>query len=312
MSHEEFSSVEIEASEWLVTMSDRSVSLEDRARFETWLAASPQHERVYRAQKSAWSAVAHMPHLLEDAGRRSAVRRPVVVAVAASLALVAVTAVILFHAGYGAIRYATQVAQIKDVRLDDGTVVTLGASSGIRVAFTESRRHVTLTGGEAFFEVARDTARPFIVNAGDTQVQVLGTQFDVHYGANAVRVAVLEGRVRVEHAAAPRVLTAGEAVVAPKAERIAAVTHVDERDVGAWRSGRLVYVDARLRDVVADVNRYYDGKIELADDRAGDMQLTAAFRADQIDRMLEILISALPLEARRSDGERIVLASRQL
>jgi transmembrane sensor len=73
----------------------------------------------------------------------------------------------------------------------------------------------------------------------------------------------------------------------------------------------MVYVDTRLRDVVADINRYYNGKIEFADDSAGEMQLTAAFRVDQIDRMLEVLQSALPIEATHTADHRIVLSERQ-
>jgi len=66
-------------------------------------------------------------------------------------------------------------------------------------------------------------------------------------------------------------------------------------------------VNARLRDVVADINRYYGGRIEVADPSVGDMQLTTAFRADQIDRVLDVLENALPVQAVRTDGHGIVI-----
>lgn len=326
-----FSRIEIEASEWLVAMSDRTVSLEERAKFESWLKADPEHARIYGAQKSAWHATARMPHLLEEA---LASELPVsssrhspswYAAIAASFALVALAGVLaVSHFGWPwrGTQYETAAAQVKDVKLEDGTLVTLGAASHIDVEFGKGVRRVLLTRGEAFFEVARDTNRPFVVTAGDTQVRVLGTKFDVHYGPRTVRVSVLEGRVEVVKvgeevgAATPhpdarkQVLTAGEAAIAEKSGVIATTASLKSEDLGAWRQGRLVYVDARLRDVVADINRYYDGRIELADDTVGDMQLTAAFRADQIGRMLEVLEGSLPVRVERPDDDRIVLSSR--
>src|SRR5690349_7390940 len=85
----DFSKIEVEASEWLVTMSDRRVSLEDRARFEAWLAMDAEHAKVYEVQKSAWSAIASMPHLLEETYKKRSGRRFVPAAIAASLLVVA-------------------------------------------------------------------------------------------------------------------------------------------------------------------------------------------------------------------------------
>jgi transmembrane sensor len=325
-----FSRIEVEASEWLVAMSDRTVSLEQHARFAAWLNADPERERIYRAQKSAWQAAARMPHLLEAT---AAPRQSTAVskwfslrhaALAASLALVIAGG--LFFADRASLlsrqrEFATTVGQVKDIRLKDGTLVTLGASSQIEVAFGKKERRVALTRGEAFFEVTRDTTRPFLVTAGDTVVRVVGTKFDVHYGPKAVRVSVLEGRVEVMKAgetalvapsspARMQVLTAGEASLTSKSGKIAMANNLNKEDLGAWRQGRLVYVDAHLRDVIADINRYYSGTIELADESVGELQLTTAFRADQIDRMLEVLENALPIKAAHVDANRIVLSSR--
>ncbi|HWK73732.1 MAG TPA: FecR domain-containing protein, partial [Povalibacter sp.] len=80
--------------------------------------------------------------------------------------------------------------------------------------------------------------------------------------------------------------------------------------LGAWRSGRLVYVDARLMDVIADVNRYYDGRIELDAPQVGDLRLTVAFRTDQIDRMLDMLTRALPIQVEHVGARQIRLSMR--
>lgn len=319
--------MEIEASEWLVAMSDRTVSLDRHAEFQAWLRQDPEHERVYGVQKAAFHAVSGMPHLLEE--ERSAKTNAIAVqrrnwryVAAASVMLVLGAAIFAASSffGFGAgSDFETATAQVKDVRLDDGTLVTLGAESRMTVEFHRHERRVQLMRGEAFFEVARDSTRPFFVSAGDTVVRVLGTQFDVHYGEKAVRVAVLEGRVEVVKAGRPetaasapvkrRTLTAGEAVVTTQAGEIAVASPVAQQELGAWRQGRLVYVDTRLRDVVADLRRYYDGEIELADEAVGDMQLTVAFRADQLDGALAGIEAAIPVQARH-EGRRIVFSAR--
>lgn len=322
-----FSRIECEASEWLVAMSDRTVSLEQRLRFESWLNADAEHERIYQAQKTAWTAVKRMRQVFGDTVSELQPRerrlKATPFAMAASLALVAVGLFVgngaaLFNADES---YATQVGQVKDIKLSDDTLVTLGASSRIDVDFSEHERRVVLTQGEAFFEVTRDTSRPFFVTAGATLVRVVGTKFDVHYSSRSVRVSVAEGRVEVMQAAgkAPvratgehqiHVLTAGNAALAESSGRVVATDTVDQEDLGAWRMGRLVYVDSRLRDVVDDINRYYDGRIELADEAIGDTQITTAFRVDQIDRMLEVLQGALPVRATQTSDGRIIISEK--
>jgi transmembrane sensor len=320
-----FSSIEEQASEWLVLLSERTVSLDARARFQDWLRADPEHARVYEAQKAAFHVASGMGHLLEEtqAEIASHSRNYRLAAIAAGVVVALLLGAFSAHrlGWLGGVRpFETRVAQVKDIELADGTRVTLGARSHLDVQFRSDERWVRLTSGEAFFEVARDSRRPFYVAAGSTVIRVLGTKFDVHVGEKAVRVAVLEGRVAVASSAQSlaepaqareaETLGAGEIAVAARNGDIATDRTLDREDLGAWRQGRLVYVDARLRDVVADISRYYDGRIELADDAVGDMQLTVAFRADQIDRMLEVLESALPVQADHIGTDRIVLRSR--
>jgi transmembrane sensor len=322
---------EIEAAEWLTTLNQRLVTLEQRTRFEEWLRADPEHARAYERSKSVFQVASSLSTMLEETieedrrERESRRRRMRNVAMAASLVLSVGAAFFLAREfdwpGRGD-RFETSTAQVKDVQLEDGTLVTLGAASGIAVDFGKRERRVKLIRGQAFFEVARDTSRPFLVTAGDTVVRVLGTKFDVHYGQQAVRVAVVEGRVEVMRAAdlekieltpAPaskEVLTVGDTAVATESGDIVISSHPNKEDFGAWRQGRLVYVDARLTDIVSDMDRYFDGELELADEALGERQLTITFRANEIDRALELLEAALPLRAVRTSQKKIVLTRR--
>jgi transmembrane sensor len=324
--------IETEAGEWLVKMSDRLVSIDQRAQFDAWFAADPEHAQAYRRQRGILQLAGTCADLLEEARAERTLadeshRKRLSYAGAAAASIALVVGADLFggwELGWFSKRdrFETVVAQVKDIRLKDGTLVTLGASSQIAVEFGEQERRVRLTRGEAFFDVTRDSKRPFFVTAGGTVVRVLGTKFDVHYGQTAVRVAVVEGRVEVmqtsrQETAAPQskplqtqVLTAGRTALTTEAGAIATSIQSNTEDLGAWRHGRLVYVDARLGDIISDINRYFDGEIELEDRALADQRITLTLLAADVYRGLELLEEVVPVRTVRTSPKRIVLVRK--
>lgn len=107
--------------------------------------------------------------------------------------------------------YATGIAEVRDIRLSDGSDVTLGASSSLAVAFRRHERRVTLTSGVAFFSVVKNPSRPFVVLVGDEEVRDVGTKFEVRRGPTGMRVSVLEGIVEVMPVPKPATETGREA-----------------------------------------------------------------------------------------------------
>lgn len=219
--------------------------------------------------------------------------------------------------------YATQVAEVREVALDDGSVVTLGGRSALDVEFTSAERTVRLDSGEAFFSVSHDAARPFVVLAGDTRIRVVGTKFNVNYDGDRVRVSVLEGVVEVMRAdgsteriasgtASPPLvrLTAGQQIVAANDAPLQAPEPVRSAPPGAWREGRLDYQDAPLSEIVADANRYRSGEIRIMSPSLASERLTTSFRTSQIDQMLDSLPETLPLTMRRNPDGSVELRSR--
>jgi len=319
--------IEAEAIEWLLAMNGRTVSQAEQSRFAAWLEADPEHRRIFDCQQEAWGLMRQMPHLLHEAlaARVPEHRRRVfdvrMAALAASL-IVALAGTWLYATrtswGTRPTSFATTTGQLEEIRLADGTRVTLGAASRMDVAFDKVSRRVTLARGEAYFDVSTDVQRPFLVTAGATLVRVIGTKFDVNYRAESVRVAVEEGRVEVmktDGSAQPQnahshLLLPGDSALSERSGQIAATTRLNKADLGAWRRGHFVYIDAPLRDVIADINRYYDGEIELADQETANLRLTSTFRADQIDRMIQVLERALPITAVATSHHHIVLSQR--
>lgn len=231
----------------------------------------------------------------------------------------AVLAVVVLAGGwsYSALSpdYETRIAQVRQLTLADGTSVTLGARSAMDVHFTRDERTVRLSGGEAFFTVTSDAARPFIVQAGDKEVRVVGTRFNVNYDGQRVHVGVEEGIVDVMQPAPARTfpvtgegrapadvvrLVAGQQLVAQNARALGAVQSLAGARPGGWRSGRLDYQDALLADIVADARRYYPHDIIIASPSLAGERLTTSFRTSQVREMLDSLPRILPVTVRHT------------
>ncbi|WP_068875140.1 MULTISPECIES: FecR domain-containing protein [unclassified Phenylobacterium] len=266
----------IQASEWFTVMTRPSVTPEDLAAFRTWRRA-PENAEAFRKVQQAWEAaggLADRPAMVAatEAALARYPAKPVTVKatrrrfVLAPLALGAASAVVA--AGIYTWReaepsYATAVGGQRLEVLSDGSRVRLNTDTKLRVVFRGAERRVVLERGQAFFEVAHDAERPFIVVADGTQVRALGTKFDVRREGDAVRVTLAQGRVEVKsEGKGEAMLAPGEAVVADR-RGVSRPSATNVADVSSWTTGRLTFSGVRLRDAVAEVNRYSDRKVVL-------------------------------------------------
>lgn len=208
--------------------------------------------------------------------------------------------------------YETRAAEHRDVHLPDGSSVSLGGKSMISVAYTATSRLIILKQGAAFFDVAKDIERPFLVQAGSRRIAAVGTAFNVTRQDERVVVTVTEGAVVVAPETAANVsLTRGDPASAQNELGLArleagqqvtyderAVTPVILADAGeavAWREGRLKYRGEPLRYVVEDVNRYTDRPIKLVDEAAGDILFTGTVFQESVATWLSGLEQVFPV-----------------
>lgn len=242
-------------------------------------------------------------------------------AIAASL-LVAIGASIAVYMWPFGSAYHTPVGGIASVPMSDGSKVTLNTDSRIRLALTETERRVELERGEAFFDVAKDPTRPFVVAAGAKRVIAVGTQFSVRRDGDDVRVFVTEGRVRVEDETEPAAragsnedklltLSAGSIARASDAGVLVQETTVPEiENYLSWRTGYLIFRDMALADAIAEFNRYNTRKIVIEDSAVAAIRLSGKFRATQFEAFVRLLEEGFPVRARRVGGE-IALTDRR-
>lgn len=261
------SRAQAEAAEWLARLGNHAITTDTVRAFRDW-RDDPANDAAYAEAEAFWEAsgrhaadpeVMRMTQAAFARGRRRPrawLLRPTIIG-SALLACGALLAAGLYFTLGQPPSYATGASEQRVVRLDDGSWVRLNVNSRIRVAFTPHERRLVLTRGEAFFDVAHDAARPFIVAADGTKVRAVGTKFDVRDQGEAVQVTLLEGRVRVQHDDRPTAWTLSpnqKLVVSDRGQ--ATQSAVDAAQSASWTTGRLAFQDTPLGEAAAEVNRY--------------------------------------------------------
>lgn len=309
------------AADWWTRLRDTRGA---EASVEQWLDWTAQNERhlaafeyvnVFGARLGRLDAAARRQLLREFAPVATPRRRWLPLAAAAAVvALVAGTGFLLWErsAGNAGVQatYASVTGQNRDIVLADGSKVTLGGASRLRVRFNADERQATLEAGEAYFQVVHDSQRPFEVVAGGITVRDIGTAFDVRRSYGEVAVAVTEGKVRVAAAgSAMQTLDAGagqRVAWDPVGRMLRLGTTTQEQAMG-WRSHRLEFVGEPLAVVVDSVNRYSRRPVRLDGTDVAGLSFTGTVRTDEIDSWLRALPQVFPLQVEM--GEHAVTLS---
>ena len=311
--------VEDIAARWAIRLDARPLEQAEAADLDQWLAASDRHGgALLRAQ--ATLAYLDRAASLAAGGAAGSETRPSGPRFGRRT-FIAATASAAVAAGIGAVaviqpwqqRIGTAIGEVRRVPLADGSVATLNTDTRLRVAMDSSERVVTLAGGEAWFEVAHDPAKPFIVEAGDVRVRAIGTAFSVRRRGDGADILVTEGRVlawRAGEAETPVAVSAGYRVylgASTAAKPVKAEAEI-ERAL-AWRSGEIAFDGETLGEAAEEINRYNRRKLVIADPALAREPLVGFFRANEPDsfaRAVSPMIGATATE----EGDRIVIARR--
>jgi transmembrane sensor len=337
--------LEQEAVAWYARRMSGNMDVGERDRFEQGRAQSPVDDSAYRKIEDLWcmleapliadrsrrraakkavepSAAGHdeataVPTIGPAPGKTardrptgaarhaSSLRRRFGLAAAASLLLAVGIAFFPDYLQYPLADYRTRIGEKTAVRLADGSTVYLNTDTALDVSFEHEERRVALLRGEAEFEVARDSLRPFRVKAGNIVTEALGARFVVRYDGTQGTVTLLDGKVRTG-----RISPSGEsagAVDLKPGERVAfdqrtlgEIQSVDPASADAWRRGRLIMYPVTLEDVVEEINRYRRGRVTVFSDRLARREINVAIDIRNIDAWLDALGETLPVRLRRA------------
>lgn len=336
--------VAAEARNWFVRLLDDDISAEELAAWQAWLARSPAHREASDRVAEAWAvgglASPPRPSPAEIAaddydgsapvaawrrGEAASPRmRPALIAAGMAAAMAAGAAVFglsAFQPG-AAQAITTARAEHKTTALADGSQVDIGALTGVQVRMTEARREIRLDSGEAYFKVAKDRARPFVVQTPLGAVTAVGTAFNVDVGKRELSLNVTEGVVMVQPYAPglppglralgskPVRVVAGQRLVVDAAG-MTVNTEVQAAPSGVtWPERRREYRAEPLRSVVEDINRYAEHPIVLRDASIGDLAYTGTVRLEATEDWASALPAAFPLVVSRSPDGVITISAR--
>jgi transmembrane sensor len=316
--------IEREAAAWLLRQQEPDWSDADGLELEEWQALSDDHAAAFWRLEFGYAQFDRLRSLPEiqrkptgwRVGWMPARRWALAACLAASVLLGAALVFRDLPAPAAEFTtFSTQPGQVAKVELDDGTMLSLDTNSKVRVAAGGQGRKVLLDRGDAYLEVAHDRAHPFIVQAGVGRITVLGTKFLVSRDGEGVRVAVLDGRVRLEPTGreSTRLATVGAGEVGQTDGRYVSVKTIAIEDIKrslAWRAGMIVFADTRIADAAHAFNRYNETKIVVADQRAGDVRIGGSFRLGNVQGFARLLQENYGLRAADQD-DTIVISSRQ-
>lgn len=212
-------------------------------------------------------------------------------------------------------RYDTGIGEIRRVQLTDGSSALINTSSALDFDAGSNRRRVRLGEGEAWFKVAKDRARPFVVEAGAVRVQAVGTAFSVRRRANGADVLVTEGVVeswvvgaeghRVRIGAGERAFVADNAAIDTRPSDPAEIDRML-----AWRNGKIDLNGETLGWAAAEFNRYNRRQQVVVDPSIADERLYGVFRIDDPAAFVTAVEMSLGAGPARDGSPAIALAER--
>ena len=334
--------IEETAAQWVLRQHEGAWTAADAERLEAWLEESVLHRVAFIRLDTVWQAIPRLKVL--GAGQPKGVvpppgafkapaSRPTVepgaqvrypyftgwkrwAALAASVALALLGGSYLLLSQVSAANYySTPIGGLATVPLADGSTLSLNTETRVRVSLGKHERRVDLESGEAYFVVAKDSARPFVIYVGAKQLKALGTEFSVRRAADDLQVYVAAGRVVLttspQGASDGSVsLEAGMVAKTVKSEvLVSQATPTQLEDALSWRTGFVTFHDTELTEAVAEFNRYRERKIVIVDPTIASLRIAGKFRSGNADAFLWLLQKGFPVTVEEQE-RRTVLKRR--
>lgn len=302
-----------------------------RRQFERWMLAREGESEIDEIMREIWDK--HTAPVSEEADRRglerlhATLRAGKIRMLPRSILRYAATAaaiVLVFLGGYYSatrtlgpveeITLLTAKGHVGEFTLPDGTKVWLNGESRLKynADFSGDTRDVALS-GEAFFEVRKDSLRPFRVSMNSLQVEVLGTSFDaMSYSSGSNEEIVLKtGSVKItgEHLRKPVMLRPDERFSLDRLSKCARVEKVDAQNYCQWFSPRLIFDNTPLKDIITNLERRYNIEISLSSHISPDKRLSLVVCHEPLEDLMEVMSSLMSIRY-RIDGNRVVIMNK--
>jgi len=306
-----------EAAGWIARLRASNSSSRDKSDFSRWLNQSPEHIQAFDEMSDTWAtlgAAAHLEELTTPLNTRAANNQQKSsywdwnfwqsgLAMACVAGLFALITLVTPGDSFEPQRYETLAGEQRSITLDDGSVVSLNTRTQLEVSYTAKQRNLALITGEAYFDVAKDKQRPFVIDVGQGTVMAVGTAFNIHRYSQTAEVAVTEGIVQMREHKDP-------ATPNPKTERLIAdqqahfgkrglsnVSHADTKNILAWREQTLVFDQISLTEALKELNRYLEEPVDYSHASLKDLEVSGTFSVKAPEATLQALKASFNLAA---------------
>ena len=293
--------VQAEAALWLVRLQSDTRSEAQVAAFRRWLSASEDHAVAFEAVNSTWDISGGLPRDL-----RGAVHVPVASSrrkvMAGAAALFAGSGAFVFWRSAEARTFKTEVGEQKHVSLDDGTRIFLDTDTRLVVRFDANQRQTQLQYGRVNFQVAADPARPFVVSAAEAKVIAEPSNLDVRLDDRRLSVVLVKGSVELVRASAqPEKIQTGERLIIDS-QGFSRRDRPALTPLLAWQTGQAIFEDGRLRDAAAEMNRYSNMKLVIADPETGELRVSGIYAVGDNVAFANSVARLLPVRLVQGEG----------
>lgn len=309
--------IDTQAMAWAMREAEQGLDARARAEFEAWCARDIRHEGAYLRALAILhtvdAAAAEQRKTAQSApgarfGRAANARWWISGALAAGLAAAMVLS--WRPAAPQAMVVATATGEVRQVVFSDRSTASVSSATRIEAVMGDDERRIKLAQGEAWFAVAKDPGRPFVVEAGPVRVRAVGTAFSVRRDPGATRVLVSEGVVDVwrEGASGRTRLAAGESARLDGARITVSRQDGAVQRALAWREGKLIFQNDTLDAAAREFNRYNTRPIVIADRALAGRTVVGQYRIDGPERFAGDMqaIFKVPVQV---TPERIVIGS---
>lgn len=296
-----------EAFDWLIKLDAQPDDDAVKQAWSNWVEKSESHLQAWQKAEKTWRLTAQLPKLEPQKSLASASiaatskRTPTpwsqhkkswfALGMAACLAIFTLPTLKLHLTA----DYITSTGKIQQIELEDGSKVYLSAASAIATDFHANKRTVKLLEGQAFFEIAHNAQKPFVVEMDGLQVTVLGTAFDVRESDSVYAITVQNGQVGIESPARQEnnrfQLSAGQRLTVQRSTGQTLLSKINPRDVALWREGVLFLEETTVKEAIEILQRYYPGEIVLADSSMEYKKITGVYNLKQPEKALQALVA---------------------
>ncbi len=303
------------AASWVIKKTEGLNSCE-KNNLDSWLSQDTKHQEAYNQEQEIRESFNTMPKEIRDILSKKAssgVQRtnnfqklkPMLIA---ALFLLSISFSYYKYQDYSkpifSNTYVSSSLKENSIILPDGSKIVLDVKSSIKVSMYQDKREVHFLKGKALFTVAKDKNRPFIIHSLNTQIEVIGTQFEVSKIKEQTQVNVKEGIVKISQTYSSKaakiitLLTKAQTISINKAGKVLNFSNTNVNTIATWEKGYLLFNQTSLKEAINTFSRYSSKTILLENDTVRNTQITGKFSTQEFDKFLNALpkIYALKIE----------------